>query len=99
MSVIARFIGAAAALAITTCAALADAPVLRASVLKFGTVNWELEAIKHHGFDAANGADAEDPAAATSQDPTGAAPDDTVDDAEPADAAADDDAKATQPAQ
>ena len=49
--------------------------------------------------DAANGADAEDPAAATSEDPAGAAPDDTVDDAEPADAAAGDDAKATQPAQ
>lgn len=44
-----------AALAITTVAALAETPVLRAQVLKFGTVNWELDTIKHHGFDAANG--------------------------------------------
>ncbi|GGX71605.1 ABC transporter substrate-binding protein [Tateyamaria omphalii] len=35
--------------------ACADNPVLRASVLKFGTVNWELNTIKHHGFDAAHG--------------------------------------------
>ncbi|MEL6586663.1 MAG: ABC transporter substrate-binding protein [Pseudomonadota bacterium] len=33
----------------------ADAPVLRAAVLEFGTVNWELDTIKHNGFDTENG--------------------------------------------
>ena len=28
---------------------------LRVGVLKFGTVNWELDVIKHHGLDAAEG--------------------------------------------
>ncbi len=36
-------------------ASLADTPTLRAAVLKFGTVNWELDTIKHHGLDQANG--------------------------------------------
>ncbi|WP_206080254.1 ABC transporter substrate-binding protein [Pacificoceanicola onchidii] len=49
--------GAALALATTTVAAFAEAPTLRASVLKFGTVNWELDVIKHHGLDTANGFD------------------------------------------
>lgn len=31
--------------------------VLRIAVLKFGTVNWELDTIKHHGLDKANGFD------------------------------------------
>ena len=30
-------------------------PVLRIAVLKFGTVNWELDVIRHHGLDKANG--------------------------------------------
>ncbi|MCG5480687.1 MAG: ABC transporter substrate-binding protein [Ensifer alkalisoli] len=30
---------------------------VRVGVLKFGTVNWELDTIKHHRFDAANGVD------------------------------------------
>ncbi len=50
-----RLSAAAAALALTAVAALAETPVLRAAVLKFGTVNWELDVIKHHGFDTANG--------------------------------------------
>ncbi|MFK7994994.1 MAG: ABC transporter substrate-binding protein [Granulosicoccus sp.] len=33
----------------------ADTPVVRVGVLKFGTVNWELKAMKHHGLDKANG--------------------------------------------
>ena len=33
----------------------ADDPVIRVGVLKFGTVNWELKAMQHHGFDKANG--------------------------------------------
>ena len=36
-------------------AALAGEPVLRIAVLKFGTVNWELDVIRHHGLDKANG--------------------------------------------
>lgn len=33
----------------------ADAPVLRAAVLKIGTVNWELDTIIRNGFDKAHG--------------------------------------------
>ncbi|MEP6065929.1 MAG: ABC transporter substrate-binding protein [Paracoccaceae bacterium] len=33
----------------------ADIPNLRVAVLKFGTVNWELNTIQHHELDAANG--------------------------------------------
>ena len=35
--------------------ARAEAPTLKAAVLKIGTVNWELDTIKHFGFDKANG--------------------------------------------
>jgi NitT/TauT family transport system substrate-binding protein len=38
-------------------AALAELPKLRAAVLEIGTVNWELDVIKHHGLDKANGFD------------------------------------------
>jgi len=38
--------------------ALAAAKV-RIGVLKFGTVSWELDTLKHHGFDAASGIDLE----------------------------------------
>lgn len=38
-------------------AALADDPAVRVGVLKFGTVNWELNAVEHHNIDAANGID------------------------------------------
>ena len=34
---------------------LADTQMVRVGVLKFGTVNWELKAMKHHGLDKANG--------------------------------------------
>ena len=40
-------------------AAFADMPKLRAAVLEIGTVNWELDVIKHHGLDHANGFDLE----------------------------------------
>lgn len=33
----------------------AEVPVLRIAVLQVGTVNWELETIRHHGLDTANG--------------------------------------------
>ncbi len=48
-------VAAFAVTAVTSVSALAETPVLRASVLKFGTVNWELDTIQHHGLDAANG--------------------------------------------
>jgi len=32
-----------------------DLPVVRLGVLKFGTVNWELTSMQHHGLDTANG--------------------------------------------
>ncbi|MBM7066405.1 ABC transporter substrate-binding protein [Actibacterium sp. 188UL27-1] len=47
--------GAVLAAALSVSAALAETPVLRAAVLKFGTVNWELDTIQYHGLDAANG--------------------------------------------
>lgn len=39
--------------------ALGDTPKIRAGVLKFGTVNWELNSIKHHELDTANGIELE----------------------------------------
>ena len=32
-----------------------EAPSVRLGVLKFGTVNWEIDVIEHHGLDKANG--------------------------------------------
>ncbi|OSQ48954.1 ABC transporter substrate-binding protein [Marivita geojedonensis] len=46
---------ASAALLVCASAAIAETPVLRAAVLEFGTVNWELDSLKHNGFDTANG--------------------------------------------
>lgn len=43
------------AFALISPTAQAGEPVLRIAVLKFGTVNWELNVIKHHGLDKANG--------------------------------------------
>jgi len=37
----------------------ADEPVVKVGVLKFGTVNWELKALKHAGLDKANGIELE----------------------------------------
>lgn len=50
-----KLLGRAVIAALLTTASWAETPTLRAAVLKFGTVNWELNTIKHHGFDAANG--------------------------------------------
>lgn len=36
-------------------AVAAETPVLRLATLEFGTVNWELDTISRHGFDAAHG--------------------------------------------
>jgi len=35
--------------------AASGTPVLRIAVLKYGTVNWELDVIRHHGLDKAHG--------------------------------------------
>ncbi|SHH74271.1 ABC transporter substrate-binding protein [Marivita hallyeonensis] len=55
MSFISTIRAASAALLLCATAAVAETPVLRAAVLEYGTVNWELDSIKHNGFDAANG--------------------------------------------
>jgi NitT/TauT family transport system substrate-binding protein len=49
-------LGAGGALAAIPAAAQAK-PKIRVGILKFGTVSWELETIRHHGFDTANGID------------------------------------------
>ena len=52
-----QFLIAALALVWLGASAQAEGQTLRVSVLKFGTVNWELDTIKHHGLDAAEGFD------------------------------------------
>ncbi len=49
--------GAFLALLATCATAYSETPVLRISVLKFGTVNWELDTIKHHELDTERGFD------------------------------------------
>src|SRR4028118_878436 len=49
-----RVLIAMAGLACSAGTAAADG-VVRIGVLKFGTVNWEVDAIRHNGFDRANG--------------------------------------------
>ncbi|MEM7642294.1 MAG: ABC transporter substrate-binding protein [Pseudomonadota bacterium] len=55
MTRISKITAIAAACTLWAGAALADLPTLRAAVLEYGTVNWELNTIRHHGLDAANG--------------------------------------------
>ena len=43
------------ALCVVSSATFAADPVIKVGVLKFGTVNWELKSMKHHGLDKANG--------------------------------------------
>ena len=38
-------------------AVTAELPKVRAGVLTFGTVNWELDVVKHHGLDRQHGVD------------------------------------------
>lgn len=59
MSFVSKSLTAMAALAFSAVTAVAETPVLKAAVLKFGTVNWELDTIRHHGLDTANGFDLE----------------------------------------
>jgi len=54
MTLMKSIAGAAIVAALAT-SAWADVPTLRAAVLKIGTVNWELNTIKHHALDEANG--------------------------------------------
>lgn len=51
------FAVAAAGCVIAVAANAAEPTPVRVAVLKFGTVNWELDVIKHHGLDKANGID------------------------------------------
>lgn len=44
---------------LTATSTVRAAPKVRVGVLKFGTVSWELDTLKHHKFDAANGIDLE----------------------------------------
>jgi NitT/TauT family transport system substrate-binding protein len=46
---------AAAAVLLAALPARADTPTITIAALKFGTVNWELDTIRAHGLDAANG--------------------------------------------
>lgn len=55
MGIITKLAAAATALALSAGAALADAPVLRLAALEFGTVNWELDTIRHYGLDEKHG--------------------------------------------
>lgn len=53
-----KFINIISGAAIAICVAgvaLAETATLRVAVLKFGTVNWELNTIQHHDLDAAHG--------------------------------------------
>lgn len=55
MSLMSRMGLGLAIVALTAVQAVAETPVVKAAVLEFGTVNWELDTIKHHGLDAAQG--------------------------------------------
>ncbi len=55
MTLYGKILFSAAALLVSVCAALAETPVLKAAVLKTGTVNWELDTITHFGLDSENG--------------------------------------------
>lgn len=46
---------AAVLLFLSSAVAMAEDQTVRVGVLKFGTVNWELKSMQHHGLDSANG--------------------------------------------
>jgi len=50
-----NFTGAVVALGLSVCSAFAADSTVRVGVLEIGTVNWELDTIKHYGLDSANG--------------------------------------------
>ena len=55
MALAVRFVFALILSLTLTAVSYAADPVIKVGVLKFGTVNWELKAMKHHGLDKANG--------------------------------------------
>lgn len=50
-----RIVGVACLFCTVSMSVQAADPVVRVGVLKFGTVNWELESMRHHDLDKANG--------------------------------------------
>ncbi len=50
-------LGVGASFLAATAAVAAENPTLKVGVLEFGTVNWELDVIRHHALDKANGID------------------------------------------
>ena len=50
-----RGLSVAAVILSATAAIAGETPTLRVGVLQFGTVNWELDVIRHHELDKANG--------------------------------------------
>lgn len=55
MKTITGIVSLTAAVIISATAALSETPSIKAFVLKFGTVNWELSTIQSQGFDTENG--------------------------------------------
>ncbi|MHA6261874.1 ABC transporter substrate-binding protein [Arenibacterium sp. CAU 1754] len=55
MQKLAKLIFVLTAIVWQTTSVLAEEPTLRLSVLKFGTVNWELDTISHYGLDRKHG--------------------------------------------
>jgi len=55
MAMLARMLAALVLAAFLPAAAVAQERILRAAVLEGGTVTWELDTIRHYGFDKANG--------------------------------------------
>ncbi|MBX2880249.1 MAG: transporter substrate-binding domain-containing protein [Granulosicoccus sp.] len=58
ISLFAALVAGAVAM-LTTSLSIAADPTIRVGVLKFGTVNWELKSMQHHGLDTENGFDLE----------------------------------------
>ena len=55
MSVCLCVLFTSATLLVSRTYAASDLPVLKVGVLQFGTINWEMDTIAHHGLDSANG--------------------------------------------
>ena len=55
MTVLKSFVAAAFAAVLSSLPALAEPIIVRAALQLSGTVNWEVDTIRHYGFDTANG--------------------------------------------
>lgn len=55
MTILKSLAGAVAAALLSFVPALAETPVVRAALQLSGTVNWEVDTVRHYGFDTANG--------------------------------------------